>query len=111
MDKLMDITICGWNVVLTCKRKTSPKTGTESLSHQANDLITEERILALKKRINEQNKLLDRRYQSVPSDQVYGYAKTKEYSSLYQPEDKKLSLANQRASELYNLKEQLKPQK
>jgi len=37
MVKWMDITICGWNVVITCQRKISQKIGMEYLEQQQNE--------------------------------------------------------------------------
>lgn len=107
MVKWMDITICGWNVVLTCKRRTSPKTGTESLSHQASELITQERIDDIRARIDKQNRLLGRKWQSAPSDPAYESAKIKESLAVYRPTDRTLSSPSQRENELNNLKAKL----
>ena len=47
----MDITICGWNVVISCQRKIYQKLGTEFLEQQQND--REERTRQIKQKIAE----------------------------------------------------------
>ena len=58
MAKWMDITICGWNVVITCQRKISQKIGTEFLEQQQNEPAygLQERTEDIKRKIAELRK-------------------------------------------------------
>ena len=64
MAKWMDITICGWNVVISCQRKISQKIGTEFLEQQRSEPAygLQERTEDIKRKVAELRKGLTETY-------------------------------------------------
>ena len=94
----MDITICGWNVVISCQRKISQKIGTEFLEQQRSEPAygLQERTEDIKRKVAELRKGL--------TETDYIHSLRREQSTKVEKRNKK----KDSSSEMDSLREKLR---